>query len=427
MFKLEQPGHSKLIIIRAIIAEKVVPTLFDTGASISIISSSLIEHFNLKQIEKRSIVRGFNAQSECSGVTFILMTIGIITEEVKFHIIENTNHPIILGLDHIQKFHLNMDENHQIIQTIKESDHKIEITIERLSDTIGISINSLTESPIDSLLSEFSDIFSKHKYDIGSIDIEKCQINLQSDIPISLKPYRCSESDQKILENQLALLLKHNLIRRSVSPYSAPVTLVNKKDEGEKTRLCIDFRKLNQISIADNYPFPRIEDIIDKLSGSIVFSTIDISSGFWHVRVNPGDIHKTGFVTQNDHFEWLVMPFGFRNSPAIFQRIIYRILEKHNLKSFAHNYIDDILIHSRNLSEHLIHLRAAFIALREENVKLKLSKCKFAENQVTYLGHLIRPNEISPLNDNISAITNLPAPTCKKSLQRLLGKINYYR
>ena len=144
-----------------------------------------------------------------------------------------------------------------------------------------LSINSINQSPLESLLTSFSDIFSKHKYDIGAINIEKCQINSQSDTPISLRPYRCSEIVQKKLENQLDLFLKYKLIRRSIPSYSVSVTLVSKKDKGEKMRLSIDCLKLNKVTIADNYSFPRIEDILDKLSGSQIFSTLDISSGFF--------------------------------------------------------------------------------------------------------------------------------------------------
>ncbi len=119
-------------------------------------------------------------------------------------------------------------------------------------------------------------------------------------MPINLRPYRCSQSDQKIIDNQIKILLEKNLIRKSTSSYAFPITLVYKKDEREKSRLCIDFRKLNEISIADNQPFPRIDDMIDKVYDSEYFTTIDISNGFWHVRVYSKDIHKTAFVTMND-------------------------------------------------------------------------------------------------------------------------------
>ena len=217
------------------------------------------------------------------------------------------------------------------------------------------------------------------------------------------------------------------MIQPSISPYSAPVTLVSKKDEGEKSRLVVDFRALNKITIVDSYPFPRIEDIIDKLHGSKIFTTLDISSGFWYVQMKSENVHKTAFSTQSGHHEFLVCPFGFRNSPAIFQRAIFRILEKNKLTKFAHNYLDDIMVHSRNFEEHLTHLRAVFQAMRREEVKFKLSKCHIAEQRVTYLGHDISENEIRPTKDHIIAIQNFPIPRNKKSLQQLLGKINFNR
>ena len=103
----------------------------------------------------------------------------------------------------------------------------------------------------------------------------------------------------------------------------------------------------------------------------------------------------------DDHFEWLVMPFGFRNAPAIFQRVVYTILRKYKLEKFAHNYIDDILIHSKSYEEHINHIQLVLKALEQENIKLKLSKCYFAKPEVKYLGHIISHNQIKPTNSNI--------------------------
>lgn len=233
--------------------------------------------------------------------------------------------------------------------------------------------------------------------------------------------------DQKLIDEQIQLLLKHKIIQPPSSPYSAPISLVNKKDEGEKSRLVVDYRALNKITIPDSFPFPRIEDIIDKLHGSKIFSVIDISSGFFHIKVRPQDVSKTAFATQFNLYEFLCAPFGFRNSPAIFCRAIYRLLRKHNLTNFTHSYMDDILIHSKNFEQHLLHLRQVFQVLRQENVKVKLSKCHFGQNSVQYIGHIISENEIRPMNDHIIAVKNFPIPMNKKCLQQLLGKINYNR
>ena len=144
------------------------------------------------------------------------------------------------------------------------------------------------------------------------------------------------------------------------------------------------------------------------------------------MRVHPKDTHKTAFVTQYDHYEWLVMPFGFRNSPATFQRIIYNLLQKHNLTPFTKNYLDDILIYSKNPTDHLKHLESVFKAFKDENVKLKLSKCQFLKEKVTYLGYDLEKNKITPLHDNTNSIKNFPRPNNVKNIQQFLGKVNFY-
>lgn len=305
--------------------------------------------------------------------------------------------------------------------------HNINSSIKSVNSTnIMLELTNEQKINIKKLLSKYSKLFSTDRYDVGSIENEFCKVNLSSKIPIYMRPYRCSLKDQQTIDQQIKMLLNKNMIKKSNSAYAFPVTLANKKDDGERSRLCIDLRKLNQNCIPDNFPFPRIEDIIDKLHDSMYFSTIDITSGFWHVKIDPKDTHKLGFVTVHDHYEWLVLPFGFKNASAIFQRIIYNILYKHDLTKFCHNYLDDIMIHSKDFETHIKHVELVLIALQKENIKLKLSKCKFFQTEVCFLGHKISLNSVKPLHDNIKAITDFPIPKTVKQLQEFLGKVNYY-
>lgn len=172
--------------------------------------------------------------------------------------------------------------------------------------------------------------------------------------------------------------------------------LADKTDEETKTRLCIDYRKLNQITIPDSHPFPRIEDIFDRIYGAKYFTTLDVTWGFWHIPICPKDIQKTTFVTMDGHFEWTVLPFGYRNAPPIFQRVIQHILFKYDLGEFTKNYYDDIIIYSSSFEKHLEHIELVFEALTKERVKLKLSKCQFACKEIKFLGHVLGENMIKP-------------------------------
>ena len=406
------------------------PLIYHSGSNVSCISDKLINELNIKILEnKRNLTfKSVNNVGRFLGRVQVKLHIGYYSKVVNLFVIKNIQQPMLIGLDLIKLFKLNINHHFKVKQTITIANRTIEEEIASNYSKCVINTLQLTNTndtikqKRNKLITKFHFIFSQNRYDIGMIQTEKCTINLTNNIPINLRPYRCSIKDQEILREQIQNLLDHGLIRKSTSPYAFPVTLVHKKDEGEKNRLCIDFRKLNTITITDSYPFPRIEDIIDQLYNCKVFSILDLSSGFWHVRVHPKDIYKTAFVTQYDHFEWLVMPFGFRNSPAIFQRIIYNILQKHNLTKFTKNYLDDILIYSKTKQEHLKHLELVFEAFKQENIKLKLSKCQFLRASVEYLGFRLEENKISPLHDNTASIKNFPTPTNIKNIQQFLGK-----
>lgn len=173
-------------------------------------------------------------------------------------------------------------------------------------------------------------------------------------------------------------------------------------------------------------PFPLIEDLMIKTRNCRFFTTLDINSAFWSIPLRVEDRQKTGFVTQEGHYQWTCLPFGLKTSPAIFQRILSNIIRKHKLTNFTENYIDDILIFSKSFSEHIDHLTQLLEAIIKEGFRLKFSKCTFASNTVKYLGHVIENNSIRPLKDNLISIKNFPVPRTQKHIRQFLGKINYY-
>ena len=187
--------------------------------------------------------------------------------------------------------------------------------------------------------------------------------------------------------------------------------MVRKKNGSH--RFCVDYRVLNSVTKADIFPLPRIDDLLNQLGGSRYFSTLDIASRFWQIQMEPESREKTGFVTPQGLYEFLVVPFGLKNASAVFQRLIGKALSGLNPESwrqFVFAYLDDILVFSTSLQEHLTHLKKVIDRLKFANRKLKRSKCSFVKREVEYLGHIITNPRITeavqayPTPENVQGV-----------------------
>ncbi len=364
---------------------------------------------------------------------------------------DNDKYDCVIGLDLIKKFRLNQNYKLNITQTlssplIESNVKKSEINVN--NSTIDFTINWNESIPIEkfeakvshldaekryviyNFIEKHSNLFAKNKYDVGTVREHEAHIKLISDTYVSKKPYRCSYHDQVEIETQIRELLNHGMIRESSSPFASPVTMQFKKSgEGaklEKTRMCVDFRDLNKNIVPESYPFPLIDDLIAKTRNCRWFSAFDINSAFWAIPLRTEDRHKTGFITQQGHYEWSCMPFGLKNSPAVFQRIMSGMIRKYELSEFCTAYIDDLLIHSTTFEQHMNHLESLANAIKKEGFRLKFIKCIFAAPRVQYLGHILSYNSVQPLTDNLIAIKNFPVPKTKKNIRQFLGKVNFY-
>ena len=180
----------------------------------------------------------------------------------------------------------------------------------------------------------------------------------------------------------IAEMLSKGIIEPSTSAWSSPVVLVKKRDGS--TRFCIDFRKVNAVTIKDAQSLPRIDDTLDSLGDASYFFTLDLASGYWQVEVDPSDWEKTAFVTPFGLHQFRVMPFGLSNAPATFQRLMEQVFTGLHWSTCL-VYLDDIIVFSRTVAEHLGQLRDVFTRLK----KLKPSKCQLLQNRVCYLGHVM--------------------------------------
>ena len=171
-----------------------------------------------------------------------------------------------------------------------------------------------------------------------------------------------------------------------ITPWGAPVLFVRKKDSS--LRLCIDYRMLNQVTVKNRYPLPRIDDLFDQLGGAAVYSKIDLRSGYHQLRIRDEDVPKTALRTRYKHYEFLVMPFGLTNAPTAFMDLMNQVFQPY-LDQFVIVFVDDILIYSRSKEEHETHLRTALQTLRDHRLYAKLSKCEFWLSEVVFLGHVV--------------------------------------
>lgn len=253
----------------------------------------------------------------------------------------------------------------------------------------------------------------------------KCIVPLKPDNndPLRFAPYRYSPKVKEYIKNTIDGLLENGLITKTTSPWSFPVVVAVK---GEKLRFCIDYSKLSDKVIKDSFPLPRIDDTFDHLSKARYFTVVDAASGFWQVPIKEADKEILAFCTPFGNYQWNVMPFGYTNAPAIYQRAMNETLDG-SLFINCLVYIDDIIIYSENFNDHLKDINEVFTKLDSFGWKLKLKKCKFAQTKVEYLGHVLSEGQVTVLPKNIEKLKNMKRPTNIKETQAFLGAINYYR
>jgi hypothetical protein len=233
-------------------------------------------------------------------------------------------------------------------------------------------------------------------------------------------PYAFKEKFRKTLMEMKTA----GMIVNSKSPWSSPVRLVKKPDGS--VRICIDYRKLNSVTIRDSFPIPRIEEIFSHLHNAKIFSTIDLCSSYNQIRLHKDSQQFTAFSCEYGFFEYRVLPQGVTNGCATFQRIISKVLEGHiGVRCFV--YLDDVIIWSNNEKTHFSDVQLIIERLRQYKLKIKLSKCKFARRRIEYLSHIIENGTLSPNPAKFSAVSEFKRPTTVKQLQSFLGLISFYR
>lgn len=290
-------------------------------------------------------------------------------------------------------------------------------------------LNSEESENIHRLILWSADCFHLPNEPLGATSVIRHQIVTTDQAPIHVKQYRFPPIHKGEINKQTAALLENHIISPSLSPYNSPVWIVPKKPDShgnKRWRMVIDYRQLNEKTIGDAYPLPNILEILDQLGAAKYFSIFDLSSGFHQIPMEPEDAYKTAFSTPYGHYQFSRMPFGLKNAPATFQRLMDHVLAGlQGAEMFV--YLDDIVIYARSLQEHETKYRKLVKRLRTANLKLQPDKCEFLRKEIIYLGHSIGEDGVKPDPQKLQAVREFPPPRTARQIKQFLGLVGYYR
>lgn len=363
----------------------------------------------------------------CEGVYLAKAILNPSDEQTALTTIINTTNEIKI----IPNISIKLEEftpEHATIFSVNENINQISRS-EILRSQLNLEgLNDEEKGSVIEICSRYNDIFYLPNDNLTASDATHHEIKTTTLQPIQNKIYRLPKVHEAAVEKEINKLIRQNIIIPSVSPYNSPLWVVPKKSNGKekKWRIVVDYRKLNNVTVGDSFPLPNINHILDQLGRAVYFTSLDLASGFHQILMNPDDRHKTAFSTPNGHYEFLRMPFGLKNAPATFQRMMTNILTGlQGSQCFV--YLDDIVIYANNIEDHKKKLSTIFNRLRHNNLKLQPEKCIFLRKEITYLGHVISQEGVKPEPNKIISLKNYPKPRNVKEIQQFLGFCGYYR
>lgn len=436
---IDSPDRTKIILdyiletlenderpyVTVTILDKDLLGLLDSGASRTILGQKGWELFKdigyklEKNVIRCKVANGQFANS--IGTLTVPITLYNQTRLIEIVVVTEIPHGLILGIDFWKKM--------GILPNIRDGtwhflDNSMEISLDSIltvnDDKKGL--NSSQSIELNQILDKF--FHDNGKNAIGCTDLIKHKI-VTSATPIKQRYYPVNPVMQAHIDKELNEMLEQGIVERSNSPWSSPIVMVKKKDNSY--RFCVDFRKLNAVTEKDAYAIPYVSHTLDKLSKAKYFSTIDIKSAFWQIKLDEDSKKYTAFTVPNRGlFHFNRLPFGLHNSSATFQRLIDSIIGP-DLEPFAFAYLDDVVISTPTFEKHIEILKEVANRLNNAGLTINKEKSHFCCSKIKYLGYVVDSQGLHVDPDKIDAILKLPIPKNVREVRRILGTISWYR
>ncbi len=418
--------------------------MIDSGAQISVVGSKLLKKLRYQVLPRsRGVIRGVGGQREdvkrWVKVYFRLSNGQEVCVEAGE--VPSLDDVFILGLPFILESGMQLDFRNNLchmgdqavemlvgerMSAVNAVEFSRQLPLEERRKLKGIvrksNLNRREQRLLRQLLRKHQALWVGNR--TGTCDTVQHHIQLDTARPVVMRPRKIPLDRQKVVEAEIDMMLEAGVVRPSKSPFAAEVVLVKKKDG--KWRFCVDYRLLNQHTILDKHPLPRIQDLLHTVRDSTHFVSLDLRSGYWQIPMAKESIPLTAFRTHRGLFEWLVMPFGLSNAPATFQRAMNQLFGDLHWKGVL-VYLDDILVHGSSVIDVLEKLDIVLSRLGQAGFTLNIEKCDFFPRQMKYLGFIFQDGMIKPDPKKVEAYNRISTPENPSMVRSLLGHFGYYR
>lgn len=391
--------------------------LLDSGASVSVLGKDSMKFVERHHLPIKSFISSVctadGSKQKVIGYCEVLITYKGVTKPINLYIVPSLSQTLYLGLDFWRSFALAPS----IIPPIDS----IELGETDKCDTSFHVLSSHEKLQLDQVIQDFP---SFEKIGLGCTSLLEHNIDTGNANPIKCRHYPLSPPRQAEVYQELDRLLQMGVIEESNSPWCFPIVNVRKPG---KIRLCLDSRKLNEITKKDSYPLPHINGLLSRLKDTYYISGIDLKDAFFQIRLTESSKEKTAFaVPGRPLYQFRVMPFGLCNGPQTMSRLMDRVIPS-RFRDNVFIYLDDLLVCSATFEEHLLLLREVAKCLRNAGLTINIAKSKFCQNEIKYLGYRIGNGCLKVDPEKVSAIVNFPLPKTPRQMRRFIGMANWYR